>query len=202
MNATIENIDALLSEIMEEYPSLPSTAGRMVASEINALQRHYFSEVALETGQLFMPLPQETSIDLDALTDVSPAIRNEDILSVYWGREHTPIVPLVDFFEERIPCCTFIGRNLCFLNVDKDAEDVMILYRRMPPDISYTNGQFTGSVYLPEKHLPMILLKARHTFSMLSGDYAMAEVYAEACNSFSDHIIAAEKKAQYRRKTV
>ena len=179
MTATVTDLNAAVASVTADYPSLPAGAGAEIAREISAFQSLYFGRYYTERAVLTAPSPSGASVSLATFGTINGRyLCAEDVLEVYIGGLFLPILPYREFVKTTANCCAFFDGELCLHRASGTAGDLKIVYRAWPAPVTFSSGSYSGSVYIPQAHLPVLFYKIRQTVCALAGEFGEADYFA------------------------
>ena len=186
MRATVTDVGGLLDGLLLSYPDCPEREKAYLVAELNALQRLYFKKTSPEYGLTEIALHSFFCIDpADLQVEQGCAVDCEDIEAVFIGEEEITLLPPLAYMRQSCNCGTFLGGRLQMKFSRLPAgSTATILYRCRPEDIVLSNGVCTGSLYIPEKHLPMVYSRLRACICRLAGDNEEADRWAASYNAW------------------
>ena len=185
MTQSIEDLNAYLSPILSAYPSLPSNAGVYIAKELSALQTRYFEEYAESYGEITSTLQTIAPVDLTQISvQPSGALCADRVRAAFYNGTPLPLVSPKEYEQRQHACCTLFGESLALKGVTaRSPYTLKIIYALCPAKIGYSNSSFTGAIYLPERHLPLLQNKLFECVCRLAGEFEEADLYAKAFNA-------------------
>ena len=194
MNATVTNVGDLIRNAAEEFSSLPENYMDAAVIEVNAVQELYFMRFASVPEEVAMLVPPNGVLDLSVAESMhGVTLRADRILCVFADDTLLPILPYEEFRKTAGYACALSNETLLF-RCPRPCEHIRPVYRYVPQPAVLSGGSVVGSVYIPRRHLPMLVYKLRQTMCALAGEYDAADYYARAYNAFIEKLAGEEAK--------